>query len=1251
MKKRLLVAVILFLTATTSISTRLFAQDEINKGWTAFLNNNTTEASNYFKKALESPSTKSEALLGLAFTSSYDKDENLAFNYFNDFYKSHPNPEPYLLALWSSSILNNTGAIKKPTQLSFYQSIVQKHDLDGALSAMAYGVLGSHFQSQKMFKESEEMYAKIGSLTNWQVLGEFENISTSGFDKTYDALSHPEPDFVFKDKRGAKVNWFTPTHFRKDKWIDFTNYFSAGSAIVFAQTFVESPIDQEIQLRVGVSGSLKVWLNDFLIISEEDERNNDLDSYIREIKLNKGFNRILVQVGESYAGRSNFLVRLTDKKGNPIPTLNHTPKSQTYSKAVSYNTKEVKLKSHDFFATSLNKGISHQILQILSFLREDRTYEARKSLELLKKDYPKSTYLNILFTELFNRTDNRTGLESTQESIKANDPEHPVALTLAYEFYASKKDFVKMDEYLKKLEDFYGPNHQTILTFKIGYHSLKNEVEKLVSVVEKSYQLYPDRYEFVELKFLVEKEIKKNNNGAIAVIKKYLKTYNNYNASKLLANLYISTGAFDKGIEVLVEESTNNPISKDIYLDIIRQYYQVQNYAKAKEFELKVLELSPYTDVYHLDIAKINKSLGKKDEAIAAYKKVLELNPNNYDAIKELREMQGKKPLFNYFEKVDISKALVDAPKQSDYPDDECIILIDEVQTIIHSSGGSEERYYMLAKILNSKGVENWKEYTVSASSRQRYLIEEAVVIKASGQKVPGEINDQDIVFTNLEVGDAIYVNYRVENYSQGQLANKFWDTYYFSHYYPYKKTKYSLLVAQNIPLQYKFSQKNIEPLRTKIDDYELYVFENINQEGLKYEDKMPSIEDVANILYLSTIPDWRFVSNWYYDMASAKARPNYEVKETVKNLLANQKGVLSDYNKAKLIYDYITSNITYSSVPFRQSGLVPQEPATVLNTLIGDCKDVSTLFVTMCKEAGLNANLVLVNTRDNGTKSLMLPSIDFNHCIAKINLNNKPYYLELTSSYLPFGSLYNSSLQSIILDIDDSKNETTIKYLNPDTRLKNNISRKVDIKLNSTDLLIKEENFKVSSKAASVRETYAELSEKDKSKTMLEGLRGAKPMSELTSLKFKNLDKNTSNRDSVFTTIEYTIKDDIKTIGGMQIITLPWSNQALASDINITDDRKFPIDFTNVYGIDYESEVITLELPQGKTIIENIPSVSYQNAYINYSLKSKIINNKLVFERKFEINKDMIGASEVKDFMDTYKKIILADSKQLAIK
>lgn len=1232
----------------SSIST--FAQSNLEKGWEAFLNNNNIEAKKYFQPSLQNANEKEEALLGMAFSTLYAKDEEETFNYFNDFYKSTKNPAPYVFALWTNPIVKFGGSKKSGKQLDFYNSIIQNPNFDGSLKAAAYGILGSHYTAWKKPEEASQAYKKIGSLEDWQILGEFQNISTSGFDKNYDALNHPLNDITFTDKRGAGVKWFHPPYFRLDKWIDLTNYFEAGNAIVFAQTFIESATAQEIQIRAGVSGSLKVWVNDFLVISESEERNNDLDNYIRKVKLNSGYNRILVQVGESYAGRSNFLIRLTDANGNPISNLKNTATPQKYDKATPYEVEKIPVFAEKYFESlEHEKSIPNQLLLSLCYLRDDKTFEARKVMEGLQAKYPKSTFVKSMFTDLFSKTDNRTGLESAQESIKTNDPESAISLVLNHSFYVSKKDFVKTQEYIDKLEAMYGPDNKTVLSDKISLLATKGEIDKVVVIAEKAYGMYPDYYPFMEIKYLIEKEIKKNNNAAIDILKKYLKTNDSYNASKYLSALYISLGQFNKGIEVLDAEAKADPVSVVVLLDIVRNYFQVQNYEKAKEYENKVIAIAPYNDVYQLDIAKINKSLKKNDEATVAYQKVLELNPNNYDAIRELRELQDKKPLFDYFEKVDVNKILSEAPKQENYPDDNSIILHEEVQTIIYPSGGSEEKHIMIAKVLNTKGIEAWKEYTASASGWQSYIINESEVIKANGQKVPGEVNGQDIVFTNLEIGDAVHVSYTVKNYSQGQLANKFWGTYYFSHYFPYKTTKYSLLVAKNQPFQYTFSQNKIEPVKSVVEDFDLYVFENKNQAAIVREDRMPAIDDVANILHMTTISDWNFVSSWYNDMASAKARPNYEVKEIINTLFKDKKN-LSDLAKAKTIYNYITKTINYSSVSFRQSGLVPQEPATVLNTLIGDCKDVSTLFVAMCKEVGLKASLMLVNTRDNGLKSMMLPSIDFNHCMAKLTLDNHDYYLELTSNYLPFATLYNSDLKSLYLDINNQKDKKTLQLMEPKKREANEIIRKVNIKPINTDLLIHEENIKIASMAASVRSVYTDLSEKDRNKKMLDGIKSALPNAELKSLSFKNLE-NGENRDSLFTSIDYSIKEDIKSIGGIQIITLPWSDKALASDININEDRKFSIDFTNLYNMDGERETIVLEIPEGKNVIENIPSAKLSNAYLDYSLEVKTEKNKITFDRIFKIKGDIIPISDIPAFMEDYKKIVLADSKQLAIK
>jgi len=43
-----------------------------------------------------------------------------------------------------------------------------------------------------------------------------------------------------------------------------------------------------------------------------------------------------------------------------------------------------------------------------------------------------------------------------------------------------------------------------------------------------------------------------------------------------------------------------------------------------------------------------------------------------------------------------------------------------------------------------------------------------------------------------------------------------------------------------------------------------------------------------------------------------------------------------------------------------------------------------------MAKESWPEASLILVDTPDNGDRDLLLPSINFNHCIAQLDAGNK---------------------------------------------------------------------------------------------------------------------------------------------------------------------------------------------------------------------------------------------------------------------
>lgn len=1239
---------IVFLLLLLFFSTNIFAQSTLKDAWQAFFDNKRDVARTLFTQA-ESKGD-AEAYLGLSLLDHLDKPASESFNDFKKFCEKSKNPQPYIYALWMTESINGTLYKRSADDLAFLQKIADNKEYDGMLAAMANSIIGRNYEARKQFDKADDAYNKTGSINSWQITGEFENISTSGFDKKYDVLDHPEPDAVFTNKHGAKIGWHDITDIRHDRWIDFTYYTDAENSVVFGQTFVKADQDQEMQLRIGVSGSVKVWVNDGLILAVPEERNNDLDSYLQTIKLNKGYNRILIQIGESYANRSNFMLRLTDNSGHVIPGLTCTTKAQPYIKATNYTSQKVEPFAIAYFQNEIKKSPEDFLPKILlaeAYLRNENTFEARHLVEELKQKYRNSSFLNLMLLEIFNRESNRTGVETIKETIKNTDPTLTSSLIWKYQEYLAQKAYDKAADVIKQIEIQQPDLGQFIYQSKITLAGANNNQQDVVRLGDEAYAKYPDDVDICELEYAIEKQVRKNTN-ALDVLKKYVDANDNYSMAKKLADAYFADGKADDGIKVLQTEIKNAPYGTGIYANLGGQYYNLQQYDKAEECYLNCIRIAPTISSYYASLAKINEQNKQKDKAIQYYEKGLRLNPNDYESIRQLRKLQDKKDVFAYFKDPDIDELVRNSPKASDYPDDNAVTLNEEVQKVVYEQGGSEQKNFLTVKILTQKGIENWKEYTVDYDKWEDLLIETAEVIKANGTKVPAEKNEASLVFTNLEVGDVINIRYKTKSYSAGKLSGYFWDSFFFSSGRPFLNAKYSLLIAKNQKFSYKFSQKPIEPVKTSADEFDMYVWKAEKQEGLQYEDKMPPLDDVANVLYLTSIPDWSFVSEWYNEIGTAKARSNYEVKEVVRDLFRNASN-LTTFQKVEKIYNYITHTISYSEVSFRQSGLIPQNPSDVINTRIGDCKDVSTLFVAMCKEAGIPAQLVLVKTHDNGVLTMPLPSIDFNHCMAKVQMNDHDYYIELTSQTLPFCTLYNGSLNSTMLDIGPIGNNET-KYLDPTTRKPNNVKRNTLVSFKDKDMMIAETTYKTAAIAGAMRESLGELSPKDRMKGMKEAISGIDPDNEITNLKYRNIDRK-NLVDTVYMDLDYQLKNYIKTIGGISIFTLPWSSKINAGDLQIALPRYSNIDLSQMFNLDNETEVITLNLAPGKKMVEAIAPVSLKNDIIEYSIIPKQVGNKIVVTRTFKLKKEVVPAARADEFNTFYKKMVEADNKELAMK
>ena len=89
------------------------------------------------------------------------------------------------------------------------------------------------------------------------------------------------------------------------------------------------------------------------------------------------------------------------------------------------------------------------------------------------------------------------------------DPESAYALSLTYNDLVNQADYANAEVIVKKLELIYGEN-ENILQKKLQLASRQQKDDEVIKLTEKAFGLYPSSSSLVWIKYLIEKEVKKN---------------------------------------------------------------------------------------------------------------------------------------------------------------------------------------------------------------------------------------------------------------------------------------------------------------------------------------------------------------------------------------------------------------------------------------------------------------------------------------------------------------------------------------------------------------------------------------------------------------------------------------------------------------------------------------------------------------------------------------------------------------------
>ncbi len=127
----------------------------------------------------------------------------------------------------------------------------------------------------------------------------------------------------------------------------------------------------------------------------------------------------------------------------------------------------------------------------------------------------------------------------------------------------------------------------------------------------------------------------------------------------------------------------------------------------------------------------------------------------------------------------------------------------------------------------------------------------------------------------------------------------------------------------------------------------------------------------------------WRAIGQWVTTLEADRPSPSPEIIAQVQTLIA---GAPDFYTRLALITDFIQKNIRYFVVMRGIGGLQANHAADIFRNKYGDCKDKTTLLISMLQVAGIRAFYVPVDDH-RGIVDPKDPSLYGNHMITAIEV------------------------------------------------------------------------------------------------------------------------------------------------------------------------------------------------------------------------------------------------------------------------
>lgn len=368
---------------------------------------------------------------------------------------------------------------------------------------------------------------------------------------------------------------------------------------------------------------------------------------------------------------------------------------------------------------------------------------------------------------------------------------------------------------------------------------------------------------------------------------------------------------------------------------------------------------------------------------------------------------------------------LKDLPPDESYPDASVIVVLDEKVDEVQATGTHRSILHEVFKVLTDEG-KGYAHVEIGYNAhREQVSVEYARIITPWGEIIP--LSDTAVRVSTPYGNYPSYSNYRVLTFSfpevligsvidyqivieerRPAMAGAYASRFYFQGHEPVIISRFTVITPEDMDLNYSIrnplAEQKPDPQVSRKHGKKITLWEYQDIPRIIPEHNMPPLAEIACNIRVTTVSSWKEFFSWWNKVKDRKTEANGAIREKAAQLTA---GLFTPEEKAAAIFYYIEQKIRYVAINLGQSTYEPAAAREVFANKYGDCKDKSTLLISMLEAAGVPAFYVLIPTRDREKMTRDFPyPFQFNHCIVAVEGTEGYHFLDPAGETYPFAYL-----------------------------------------------------------------------------------------------------------------------------------------------------------------------------------------------------------------------------------------------------